>query len=73
MAADTPTEPVTEIEISTSNLIPDAELMQILMKRCSIKDFVAKLSVRLCDKETRITHNVAGCGKPKLEKDHSIY
>jgi len=55
-----PSEPASKIEISHSNLIPDAELMQIVMKRCSHMNFVAKLSVRLFDEDTQLTHNVAG-------------
>lgn len=62
-----PIEPACEVEISHSNLIPDAELMQIVMKSCSRMNFAAKLSVRLFDEETRLTHNVSGRGKPQLD------
>ena len=37
------------------------------MKSCSHTNFIAKLSVRLLDEETCLTHNVAGQGKPKLD------
>ena len=67
------TEPASEVEISDSNLIPDAELMQIAMKSCSHMNFAAKLSVRLFDEETRLTHNVAGRGKPKLDPNIISY
>ena len=40
--------------------------MQIVMKSCSRMNFAARLSVRLFDEETHLTHNVSGCGKPKL-------
>ena len=30
-------------------------------------NFAARLSVRLFDEETRLTHNVSGHGKPKLD------
>lgn len=64
VATISPTEPAAEIEIAQSDLIPNAEVMQILMKSCSQMNFAAKLSVRLFDEETRLTHNVAGRGKP---------
>ena len=60
-------EPVSEIEIFHSNLIPDVELMQIVMKSCSHMNFATKFSVRLFEEETQLTHNVAGQGNPKLD------
>ena len=68
-----PTEPACEVEISHSNLIPDAEIMQMAMKSCSRMNFAAKLSVRLFDEETRLTHNVAGRGKPQLDTKIMAY
>lgn len=66
-------EPASEIEISNSDLIPDADIMQIAMKSCSRMNFAARLSVRLFDEETRLTHNVAGRGKPKLDPNIISY
>ena len=68
-----PTEPACEVELSHSNLIPDAEIMQMAMKSCSRMNFAAKLSVRLFDEETRLTHNVAGRGKPQLDTKIMAY
>ena len=68
----------TPIQASTSTvvpteLIPDAEIMQMAMKSCSRMNFAAKLSVRLFDEETRLTHNVAGRGKPQLDTKIMAY
>ena len=41
-----------------------ANVMQIVKKSCSRMNFAARLSVRLFDEETRLTHNVSGRGKP---------
>ena len=60
-------EPACEVEIDNANFIPDADIMQIVMKSCSRMNFAARMSVRLFDEETRLTHNVSGRGKPKLD------
>ena len=44
-----PTEPVSEVEISHSNHMPGAELMQ---KSCSCMKFAVKLSVKFFNEET---------------------
>ena len=44
-----------------------SELMQLYQKSCSRMNFAAKMSAALFDEETRLTHNVAGRGKPKLD------
>ena len=48
-------------------LIPPSELMQLYQKSCSRMNFAAKLSEKLFDEETRMTHNVSGRNKPKLD------
>jgi len=55
-----PSEPVSEIEIFHSNLIPDVELMKIVMKSYFHMNFTTKFSARLFEEETWLTHNVAG-------------
>lgn len=54
------------VEVS---LLPPTELMQLYQKSCSRMNFAAKLSEKLFDQETRITHNVSGRGKPKLDPE----
>ena len=66
-------EPACEVEIDNANFIPDADVMQIVMKSCSRMNFASRLSVRLFDEETRLTHNVSGRGKPKLDPKRISY
>ena len=42
------------------------DLMQLYQQSCSGMNMAAKLSVKLFDKETRLTYNVLGKGKAKL-------
>ena len=60
-------EPVCEVEIDNANFMPDADVMQIVLKSCSRMKFTARLSVRLFYEETRLTHNVSDHGKPKFD------
>lgn len=52
--------------VEVSSLMTQTDLMQLYQQSCSRMNMAAKMSVRLFDEETRLTHNVSGRGKPKL-------
>ena len=52
------------VEVS---MLPAPELMQLYQRSCSRMNFAARLSEKLFDEQTRITHNVSGWGKPKVD------
>ena len=49
------------------SLMTPSDLMQLYQQSCSRMNMAAKLSVKLFDKQTRLTHNVFGRGKSKLD------
>ena len=53
--------------VEVCSLMTPSDLMQLYQQSCSRMNMAAKLSVKLFDEQTRLTHNVSGRGKPKLD------
>ena len=53
--------------VEVYSLMTPSDLMQLYQQSCSRMNMAAKLSVKLFDEQTRLTHNVSGRGKSKLD------
>ena len=53
--------------VEVCSLMTPSDLMQLYQQSCSRMNMAAKLSVKLFDEQTRLTHNVSGRGKSKLD------
>ena len=55
------------VEVSSNSPLTPSEVMQLYQQSCSRMNMAAKMSVKLFDEETRMTHNVAGRNKSQLD------
>ena len=53
--------------VEVDSLMTPSDLMQLYQQSSSRMNKAAKMSVKLFDEQTSLTHNVSGRGKPKLD------